>query len=182
MGLALGEILSRTGPGSQRFEPRTSRAHGAITPSDIAAAIATVKNRSAMLLVEAKYISQAPEAFDIGLLTKKYHKSCNHCLRRADTVAKLAKASLEFFINAPRCRRCLGCGQEWDREALRFLDCKLCSGYGGRYASTREIARLSGMSRSKLKKSHVQCFWEMWQILSIWEDVAAAQIKQALRR
>lgn len=182
MVLALGEILARTGAGSMGFEPRTSRVHGGITPSDIAAAIATVKNKTAVRLIEAKYLDSDPEAFNTALLVRKYHKSCNHTLRRVDTIFKLAHAAVFFFIDAPRCRKCQGTTNEWDGKALRFVTCRSCHGYGGRYASTREIARLSGMSRSKLKNSHIQCFWEMWKILSIWEDVAAAQIRKALRK
>ena len=182
MALALGEILAKTSAGSRGFEPRTSRVFGAITPSDIAAAIASVRNKAAVMLVEAKYIDHNPDRFDEALLVRKYHHSCVQRLSRGDTVKKLAHAAVFFYIDSPRCRKCRGTTNEWDSKALRFITCKSCYGYGDRPASIREVARLSGMSRSKLRKPHIRCFWEMWQILTIWEDVAAAQVKRALRR
>jgi len=182
MPLALGEIMARTGAGSGGYEPRTGRAFGALSPSDIAAAIATIKNKKAVMLIEAKYLDQSADGFDVGLMVVEYRRSCTHCLKRVDTVIKLADAALRFYVDSPRCRRCRGTASEWDRDALRFVTCTNCNGYGRRYASVREVARLSGMSRSKLKPSHIRCFWEMWKILSIWEDIASAQVRKALRK
>ena len=179
--LALGEILSRAGIRSISFEPSTGRHFGALTPSDIAASMASVKSKGAVALIEAKYIHCNAAKFDERLLILKYQKSCTHRMQRVDTVIKLAHAAVLFFIQSPRCRKCRGTTSEWDQGALRFVTCKSCGGLGGRYASVREVARLSGMSRSKLRRPHVRCFWEMWRILTIWEDVAAAQIRKALR-
>ena len=178
----LGEILSRTGAGSQSFVPKTSPAHGAMTPSDIAAALASVRSRPASLLVQAKYIDHNPKCFDVRILIRHYQYANNHRMRRVDTVRKLANAALRFYVNEPRCLRCRGHAQEWDKKKLRFVACTSCGGMGGRNPSMREISRLSNMSRSKLKRSHINCFWNMYQILSIWEAGAAAQIRKALRR
>jgi hypothetical protein len=180
--MELGEILARTGAKSTGFEPNSGRSHGAVTSSDIAAAIGTIRNKDASALVIAKYIDQSPARFPVSALISKYHYACEHTIKRVDTIAKLASAALKFYIKAPHCRRCHGHAEQWDKRALEFVPCKTCLGSGSRTASVREIARLSGMSRSKLKKSHVRCFWEMHEILCTWESIAASQIKRALRK
>ena len=180
--MELGEILSRTGAKSTSFEPNTGKNYGALTSSDIAAAIATVRNRCASALVVAKYIDNDPHKFPVAALTTEYRHVYLHTLKRLDTIHKLAYAVLKFYIRAPRCRRCHGHAIEWDKESLCFIPCRRCRGNGDRTASVREIARLSGMSRSKLKDAHVRCFWEMHEILCTWEAVASGQIKKALRK
>ena len=178
----LGEVLARMGAGSQSFEPKTSPVYGAITPADIAAAVGTVRVKSAAALVQAKYIDHDPARFNTDLLVRRYQYTCTHRMRRIDTIEKLAGASVKFYFREPRCRKCRGYTQEWDSKALQFIPCTSCAGTGGRAASVREIAKLSGMSRSKLKTAHVRCFWEMHQILTIWESIASAQIRRALRK
>lgn len=178
----LGEILSRTGAGSQSFEPKTSPTYGAMTASDIAAAMASVRLKPAALLVQAKYIDHNPNCFDIKMLLTEYQYTCTCRVRRIDTERKLANAAVAFYVNEPRCLRCRGHAQEWNKERLRFVACTSCGGTGGRNPSMREISRLSNMSRSKIKKAHIRCFWKMYEILSIWEAGAAAQIRKALRR
>ena len=180
--MELGEILARTGAKSINFGAHSGRSYGALTSSDIAAAIGTIRNKDASALVIAKYIDQSPARFPIRALITRYHHVCTHPLKRIDTVEKIATAAATFYVKAPRCSRCHGHAKEWDKKELRFIPCKSCLGHGGRPASVREIARLSGMSRSKLKDSHVRGFWEMHQILSIWESIAAGQVKRALRK
>ena len=180
--MELGEILARTGAKSINFEAHSGRSYGALTSSDIAAAIGTIRNKDASALIVAKYIDQSPLRFPLHVLTSKYHHVCTQTLKRVDTIDKLANAAVRFYIRSPRCRRCHGHAKEWDKEALDFIPCKTCTGTGSRSASVREIARLSGMSRSKLKNSHVRCFWEMHEILCTWEAIAAGGIKRALRK
>jgi hypothetical protein len=186
--MELGEIISRTNAGTSSFEPKTSPVHGAFTASDIAAAIASVRSKPAADLVLAKYVDQNPDRFDKRLLIERYQREValanrvKDRIKRPMTLYKLSTAVVTYYVIGPRCRRCHGHAMEWNKEALRFVPCQLCSGGGARTASVREIARLSGMSRSKLKNAHVRCFWEMHQILSIWEAVAAGQIKRALRK
>jgi len=180
--MELGEILARTGAKSTSFEPHSGRSYGALTSSDIAAAIGTIRNKDASALIVAKYIDQSPARFPLHALTSKYHHVCTQTLKRVDTIDKLASAALKFYIRSPRCHRCHGHAEQWDKRELEFIPCKQCSGSGARPASVREIARLSGMSRSKLKDSHVRCFWEMHEILCTWEAIAAGGIKRALRK
>ncbi len=179
--MELGEILARTGAKSTSFEPSSGRSYGALTSSDIAAAVGTIRNKDASALVIAKYIDQDPHKFPVNKLTTRYRHVCTHTMKRPDTIKKLAYAAIKFYIRSPRCRRCHGHAKEWDKESLCFIPCTRCLGNGASSASVREIGRLSGMSRSKLKDSHVRCFWEMHEILCIWESIAAGQIKKALR-
>lgn len=181
----LGEVLSRVGPASQSFSQRTSPAYDSIRPSDIAAAIASVRLRPAIELIQAKYISQNPRSFNEALLLREYchhHAGDQGSIGRAKTIHKIAIGAVTFYVQAPRCRTCRGHTQEFNYETLRFTDCTACSGTGGRAASKREICRLSGLSRSKFKDRHIRCFWEMHQILWIWEATASAQIRRALRK
>jgi hypothetical protein len=174
--------LVRLGAGTTSFEPKTSPSHGGLTSADIAAAIGTVRNRKASLLVQAKYIDSDPHKFPIETLVTEYYRVATQHHRRVDTVRKIAYAAIKFYIRSPRCRTCRGGGEEWDHTELKFVSCQTCSGMGNKVPSNREIASLSGMSRSKVRDVHVRCFWEMHQILSTWEAVAAGQIKRALRK
>ena len=180
--MELGEILSRTGPKSTTFGLTSGASYGSLTSSDIAAAIGAVRSREATALVVAKYIDHRPDKFPIRMLTTEYKHRFTHTLKRADTIVKLANAAIHFYIRSPRCNRCHGYAKEWNKKELCFIPCTSCLGTGARSSSVREVARLSGMSRSKLKDCHIRCFWEMHEVVCIWEDIASHQIKRALRK
>jgi hypothetical protein len=180
--MELGEIISRTGPKTTDFTSTSGASYGALTSSDIAAAIGTIKSAEAQALVVAKYIDHSAARFPLNMLISRYRYRETHSLRRIDTIQKLAIAALQFYITSPRCRRCHGYAHEWDRKELCFVPCPSCLGSGAGVLSVREIARLSGMSRSKLNDAHLCCFWRMHEILSIWEDIAAHDIRKSLKR